>query len=127
MTLHRLRARLVFPASSGMAQWAKDQLQVRHDQATHINEGAKNEEQKYNILNDYEDDKQEIKCDLPLLDEAHAQDAYATLTDASVWTHLAEGVGVNWVEHHTCDHDEEVRTGCKTVSRKEHGEPLDDL
>ena len=125
--LHRLKSRLVFPKSSGMATWARDQMAVRHGQAVHINEGEDNEEPKYNDITDYGNDLQEVKCDLPLLDENHAIDAYNTLTDASVWAWLADGAGVNWVEHHTCDHDETVRTGCKTQSRKEHGEPLEEI
>ena len=125
--LHRLRARLVFPKSSGMAQWCYDQMTVRYDQAVHVNEGAANEESKYNIVQEYDADNDEFKCDLPLMDEAHAIDAYNTLSDASVWAWLADGVGVNWVEHHTCDHDEVVRSGCVTQSRKTYGEPLEDI
>lgn len=127
--LHRLRARLVFPKSSGMATWCRDQMSVRHDQAKHINEGLANEEKKYNTLKDYDDDNEEFKCDLPLMDREHAEDAYNTLTDESVWSHLAEDVGVNWVEHHICDHEdsESERTGCKVESIKKVGEPINDI
>ena len=125
--LHRLRARLVFPKSSGMAQWGYNQMAVRYDQAVHINPDAGNEEPKYNIKQEYDTDNEEFKCDLPLMDEAHAINAYNTLTDASVWSYLVDGVGVNWVEHHTCDHDEAVKSGCVTQSRKEYGEPLETI
>ena len=123
--LHRLRARLVFSKSSGMAQWCKNQMSVRHGQAAHINKGENNEEPKYNILEEWDADNDEIRCDLPLLDQSHAEDAFNTLTDATVWAHLADGVGVHWVEHHICDHDESQRSGCVTQSRKTYGEPLE--
>ena len=122
---HRARARLVFSKSSGMAQWCKNQLAVRHGQAVHINEGYKNEEPKYNINQEYDANNNEFKCDLPLLDKSHAEDAYNTLTDATIWAYLVDGVGVQFVEHHTCDHDETNRSGCVTQSKKTYGEPLE--
>lgn len=99
-------------------------MAVRYDQATHINEGLANEEQKYNIKREWDSDNNEFLCDLPLLDESHAADAFNTMTAASVWAWLTDGVGVNWVEHHTCDHDQDERDGCKKQSYKEYGEPL---
>ena len=119
---HRARARLVFGKSSGMAQWCKDQMAVRYDQAEHMNEGLKNEEPKYNTLQEYDANNDEFKCDLPLLDKDHAEDTFNTLTDATVWAHLVDGVGVQFVEHHICDHDESNRSGCVTQSRKTYGE-----
>ena len=117
--LHRLRANLRFTAASGMAAWAQAQMAVRYAQAVHIREGEVNEELKRNEIID-EGAVQVFVCDLPLLDQAHAADAYNTLTNASVLTWLASGEpGSSWVEHHTCRHDETPPSACSVVSRWE--------
>lgn len=122
--VHRLLVKLIFPKSSGMATWCRDQMQVRHNQAVDINANKDNAEPKFNTVNDHDANNQVFRCNLPLLDEAHAIDAYNTLTDASIWAWLANNVGLHYVEHHTCDHDEVNRAGCVVQSRKEHGEDL---
>ena len=127
--LHRVRARVRYPASSGLATWSRDQMAVRHGQAVHINEGAANEEAPANEVVDLGDDTHLFRCDLPLMDEAHAADALATLTADSVFSQALAipdymgGESPSWVEHHTCDHDEEHRTGCIVVAREEHPAP----
>ena len=118
--LHRVIARLRFTKASGMAPWAHAQMAVRHGMAVHINEGEDNAEPKYNEVID-EGSEQILRCNLPLLNEAHAADAYATLTVGSVWAWLsAPHPGETlFVEHHTCGHDETPHVPCAVVARKE--------
>jgi len=126
--LYRLRANVRFTKSSGLATWARDQMNVRHGQAVHINEGLSNEEPKYNEIleDDTSTDHEVFSCDLPLMDEAHAQDAFNTLTDASVFneTYVSAFPGEgnedspSWVERHNCYHDENPPNPCVTVERK---------
>lgn len=120
--LNRLRARVRYPTSSGLATWSRDQMAVRFDQAVHINPGAANEEAPQNYITDLGDDTELFVCDLPLMDEAAATDALATLTDASVFGQALsiesdEGTQPSWVEHHACDHDESPRTGCQVINK----------
>ena len=112
-----------FPTSSGMATWARDNMAVRYQQAVHIRAGEPAEEPPVNEVVD-DGNRQVFRCDLPLMDEAHAIDAFATLTDANVLgqseAHPDEdGPVPSWVDRHTCDHDEDVRSGCVVVDRRE--------
>lgn len=121
MLLHRLRARMQFSPGSGLAQWCYDQMIVRHGQAVHIRQGKPAEEAPVNeVAGDL------FVCDLPLMDEAAAVDALATLSDANVLGVTVpiidddDGSSVpSWVEHHRCDHDDDVRSGCVVVARNE--------
>ena len=120
MAIHRLRARLLFSKSSGLAAWTKDQMDVRHGQAVHINPGMANEEQKKNEISDIDTDHELFVCDLPLHDLAAVQDAFATLTDHNVLGQAltdAEG-GRSWVEHHTCHHDEVPPQPCQIEAKE---------
>lgn len=52
-----------------------------------------------------------VKCGLPLQDKAAAADAFATLSDASVFgqaVNFENGgeTSPSWIEHHVCRHDE---------------------
>ena len=124
--LNRLRARVRFTKASGMADWAKAQMDVRYGQAVHINQGEPNEELAVNEVTPDDPDHEIFVCDLPLMDEAHADDAYATLTSASVFnsTYVSGfddgegGVTPSYVERHDCDHHEPDRQGCKVVAVK---------
>jgi len=78
MSVYRVRAYVRL--GGGLATWARDQMAVRYSQAIHLNEGLENEELKKNEVTD----TNLFECDLPLMDEAHAIDAYNTLTSASV-------------------------------------------
>ena len=106
MALHRLQAAIRYSAASGLAGWSKAQMDVRFQQAVHINPGLPNEEAPVNEVE--ADGTDEIfRCDLPLMDEAAAIDAMNTLSAASVWTQ-AKALTANqesWIQHHTCHHD----------------------
>ena len=116
--LHRLRARMLFPAGHWGPVWCRDQMAVRYGQAVHIRQGEPAEEAPVNVV-----DGDLFVCDLPLMDEAAAVDALATLSDANVLgvTVPLEGEDLDpsWVEHHLCDHADEVRSGCSVVARNE--------
>ena len=120
--LHRLRAEVAHPTSSGLSVWYSQQMAVRYGQAVHINPGAANEEAPANEVVDQGDGVTVFRCDLPLMDEAAAVDALATLTTASVWVQAVDLPDIDgiprpsWVEHHLCDHDEAVHTGCTVVT-----------
>lgn len=125
MPLHRVRAHMRFTRNSGLATWCRDQMEVRYQQAVHINEGDPSEEEPVNEVEDMGGNREEFRCDLPLTDEAAATDAVATLSDPTV---LGQSEPLDypeappsWVEHHTCDHREDPaeRTGCGTVERNE--------
>ena len=120
--LNRVRANMLFPTSSGMAQWAVDNLAVRYQQAVHIRQGEPAEEAPLNEFTE-QGDYQLFRCDLPLLDAAHATDAVETLAGIFAWTEPeSDGEGGTtpaWVEHHQCDHDDDVRSGCVVVDRRE--------
>ena len=122
MPLHRIRARIRFTNSSGLATWARDQMAVRHEQAVNINEGLANEELKYNETFAAGQDHTGFRCDLPLMDAAHAQDAFNTLTAASVFhpAHVSafdgeDGPEPSFVERDECDHGDTERSGCVIV------------
>lgn len=95
-------------------------MAVRHGQAVHVNEGLANEESKLNEIAASGDLHQEFRCDLPLMDESHAVDAYNTLTSITAQMVLFESdEEVAFVEHHTCGHDEDPPVPCVVVSRHE--------
>ena len=122
MALHRIRARLRFTTASGMATWCRDNMAVRHGQAVHINEGLANEELKFNEVVASGDSHQEFRCDLPLMDEAAAVDAFSTLTPQSLkdqMVPLEDEESIAFVEHHTCGHDESPPLPCVVVDRYE--------
>lgn len=120
----RVRARMRFTAASGLAVWCRDNMAVRHSQAVHLNEGEPSEEAPVNEVVD-DGAEQVFRCDLPLMDTAHAADAFATLSAATVLGQSLvlgseEGVASpSWVEHHECHHDETPPAPCETVSRAE--------
>lgn len=112
---------MLFSAGSGLAQWCHDQMVVRYGQAVHIREGELAEEPKTNVV-----DGDLFYCDLPLMDQAAAEDALATLSDENVLglslpmqSDVVEDPQPSYVEYHLCDHAEEDRTGCNVVSRYE--------
>ena len=112
-----------FTSGSGLAQWCKDQMDVRYQQAVVINEGAANEEAPLNEVRN-EDDEQVFACDLPLADESAAEDAFTTLSDHNV---LGQALMLDeydaysvksWIEHHICRHDEMPPQPCQVMSRE---------
>lgn len=109
-----------FPAGHWGPQWCYDQMAVRFGQAVHIRPGELAEESPVNLI---EGDR--FICDLPLMDAAAATDALATLSDPTVLGAtvplVSDGVETtpSWVEHHTCDHDENVRSGCAVIAKNE--------
>lgn len=119
--LHRVRARMRFPRSSGMGTWARDNMAVRYQQAVHIREGEAAAEAPVNeVLRDGNRDI--FVCDLPLMDQAHAQDAVETLAAISPFSEPhpeLEGPEPSWVEYHLCDHADDIRDGCFVVDRRE--------
>ena len=122
--LHRVRARVRYPASSGLAGWSRDQMAVRYGQAVHIRQGEAAEEEPANRVDDLGDGTELFVCDLPLQDEAHAADAVATLGDHNVLGQSEphpsfDGPEPSWVEYHECDHADDVRDGCLVVDRRE--------
>ena len=124
--LHRVRATVRWPASSGLATWARDQMAVRYEQAVTIRAGEPAEEPR---VNEVRDGGELFVCDLPLADQAAAEDALATLTAPSVWDQAVllddgpEGPSPSWAEYHLCDHAEDSRGGCAVEERREsaHG------
>lgn len=116
MLLNRLRARMLFPAGHWGPTWCRDQMAVRHGQALYIRQGEPAEEAPVNLV-----DGDLFVCNLPLMDEAAAIDALATLSDANVLgVTIPDLEGIpSWVEHHTCDHAEDFRNGCVTVTKNE--------
>ena len=120
---YRVQTSVLFPKSSGMATWCKDQMDVRYDQAVHLKEGEKNEEQKKNKVVEIDADNERFICDLPLLDQDHAQDAFNILTDDSVWFYAIgadneEDVG-SYVNLHKCGHDEMPQIPCEDIDNKQ--------
>ena len=124
--LNRLQARIRFTKASGLATWAYNQMAVRHGQAIHINEGLANEEPAVNEVTEDGADHEVYTCDLPLMDEAHADDAYNTLTAGSVFhpdyvsgfDDGEGGVTPSYVERHDCYHDETPTKPCAVVAVK---------
>ena len=121
--LDRVRAHMRFTRNSGLATWCRDNMQVRYQQAVHIRPGEAAEEAPVNEVTD-DGDRQVFRCDLPLMDEAHAIDAFATLTDANVLgqsePHPSQDEAVpSWVDRHQCDHEDDIRSGCVVMARSE--------
>ena len=121
--LHRVRAHMRFTAASGLAVWCRDNMDIRYQQAVHIRQGEPAEEPPVNEVTD-DGDRQVFRCDLPLMDEAHAIDAFATLSDANVLGQsephpTLDGPELSWVDRHQCDHDEDDRAGCAVDERAE--------
>ena len=123
MPLHRVRASMRFPTSSGLATWARDNMAVRYEQAVHIRQGEPAAEAPVNEVT--QDGSRDVfRCDLPLMDEAHAIDAFNTLSDANVLGQSEphpelDGDFPSWVERHVCDHDDDNRDGCVVTGRQE--------
>ncbi len=121
MALNRIRANVRYTKSSGMATWSRDQMSVRFDQAVVIKPGLNNEEQPRNEVVDEDVDHEIFRCDLPLQDEVAAEDAFATLTDASVFGAYAvdfedgDIISPSWIEHHKCHHDETPQQPCEVI------------
>ena len=115
--LHRVRSDMRFTASSGLAGWCRDQMDVRYGQAVHIRQGEPDEESPVNLVVD-EGEHERFVCDLPLADEAAAVDAVATLSDPNV---LGQAVDLDdgepsWVDRHPCTHDDD-REPCVLTER----------
>jgi len=92
--------------------------------AVHIRPGTQASEEPVNQVADLNGARQEFRCDLPLMDEAHAIDALNTLSAPTVLgvsepLPSGEGARPSWVEYHVCDHDEDDRSGCVVVERRE--------
>jgi hypothetical protein len=124
MLLHRVRAIIQFQQAQGLATWCRDNMAVRFAQAVHIRPGEMGDEPAVNEVVAAPNSRQVFRCDLPLMDEAHAIDAVATLSDANVLgqsepTPAADRTAPSWVERHVCDHAEDDRTGCVVVDRRE--------
>ena len=120
--LHRVRAHMRFTRNSGLATWCRDQMAVRYEQAVHIRQGEPAAEAPVNeVVQDGSRD--EFRCDLSLMDEAHAIDAVSTLSAATVLgqsepiPNETGGSLPSWAERHQCDHDEDARSGCVVVDR----------
>lgn len=97
-------------------------MAVRYGQAVYINQGLANEESKRNEIASDGSDNEVFECDLPLMNEAAAVDAYSTLTAPSIRGHMIPfdaDQETAFVEHHTCGHDEDPPTPCVVVSRHE--------
>lgn len=115
MAINRIRARLRFANSSGMAAWCKSNMAVRLTQATHLNENLANEELKKNEVTADGASHSIYECDLPLMNEAHAISAYDTLNSITAWVVSfanPDEEGHCFIERHTCYHDEEEPQGC---------------
>ena len=118
--LHRLRAQMRFPDGHWGPTWCRDQMAVRYGQAVHIRQAEPAEESPVNLV-----EGNLFRCDLPLMDEAAAVDALATLSDANVLGQtvpllvLDSVLRPSWVEHHRCDHADDVRGGCVVVELRE--------
>ena len=118
MALNRIRAKVRYTKSSGMATWSRDQMGVRFTQAVYVKPGLNNEEQPRNEVVEDDIDHEVFHCDLPLQDSAAANDAFATLTDASVFGPYAmdfDDGSPSWIEHHKCRHDETPQQPCEVI------------
>lgn len=116
---HRVKAYMRWQAASGMAAWAKAQMDVRYTQSVYIRQGEDAEEAPFNST-DTSGDPHIFECDLILADQAAAQDAFNTLTAASLIPWLENSSETSFVEYHICDHDEDNRGGCSIAHRKEY-------
>ncbi len=129
MALNRIRANVRYPKSSGMATWSRDQMGVRYTQAVTIKPGLNNEEQPFNEVVEDDAYHEIFRCDLPLEDSAAAEDAFATLSDASVFGAYAvdfefdfsdvygDMTWPSWIEHHKCRHDETPQMPCEAIDK----------
>jgi hypothetical protein len=125
MALNRIRANVRYSKSSGMATWSRDQMSVRYDQAVTIKPDLANEEQPQNRVEEdpTSTDHEVFVCDLPLEDATAAEDAFATLSDASVFGYYAEDfqdgdmTSPSWIEHHKCRHDETPQKPCEVIDK----------
>ena len=123
MALNRIRANVRYPKTSGMATWSRDQMAVRFDQAVYIKPGLNNEEQPRNEVVEDDADHEIFRCDLPLQDAAAAEDAFVTLTAASVFAPYAvdfedgDMTSPSWIEHHKCHHDETPQKPCEAIDK----------
>lgn len=125
MSLNRIRARIRYTKSSGMATWSRDQMNVRFDQAVYIKPGLANEEHPQNRVEEdpTSADHGVFVCDLPLEDATAAEDAFATLSDASVFGYYAEDfqdgdmTSPSWIEHHQRRHDETPQQPCTVIDK----------
>ena len=121
--LHRVRAAVRFTQQSGLATWCRDNMAVRYQMAVHIRPGTQADEEPVNVV--VQDGQHQVfRCDLPLMDSAHAIDALTTLSAPTVLgvsepLPSGEGARPSWVEYHVCDHDEDDRSGCVVVERRE--------
>lgn len=116
---HRIKVKMIWQVASGMAAWCEAQMDVRYTQSVYIRQGEPNEESPLNEANT-DGDPHIFICDLILADESAAVDAFETLTDASLIPWLYDTEEVSFVEHHLCDHDEDNRSGCSIIHRKEY-------
>ena len=111
-----------FTRNSGLATWARDNMAVRYQQAVHIRPGEAAEEPPVNEVTD-DGDRQVFRCDLPLMDQAHAQDAVETLAAIFPFSEPEDdgegGTTPAYVEYHQCDHADDNRDGCVVVDRRE--------
>jgi len=123
MALNRVRANVRYTKSSGMAAWSRDQMAVRFDQAVYIKPGLNNEEQPRNEIVEDDADHEIFRCDLPLQDAAAAEDAFATLSNVSVFGAYAvdfedgDMTSPSWIEHHKCHHDETPQKPCEAIDK----------
>lgn len=110
---YRTRAQVRWPAASGLAAWAVAQMDVRYQQSVYIRQGEPAEEAPVN----HEPEPGLFVCDLILADQAAADDAFATLSAASVLSQAEvlayeDDVPVaSWIDVVECDHAFEVREG----------------
>jgi len=115
VSIQRLRCTMRFSTASGMAPWAEAQMAVRHGMARDIERTG--EPKRNEVLASR--DTQVLECDLPLLDAAHARDAYDTLLAVRAWVVPATGdEAPSFVEHHICHHDEDPPGPCVVVRRE---------
>jgi hypothetical protein len=117
--LHRLRVHMRFPEGHWGPQWCYDQMAVRFTSAAFINPGKANRESALNYMSG-----SIYKCDIPLVNEIRAIDAFNTLSDPSilgVTVRLSDDNEHSWVERHICDHDagNSKRSGCIITARSE--------
>ncbi len=118
MALHRIKALMRFSNASGMAQWALNNLAVRHQMAVHINVGTDAEEPAVNAVVADGPNHQIYSCDLSLMDEAHAIDAFNTLSAIIPWAAAFEDSSVEgFIERHVCRHDETPPQPCEAIQR----------
>lgn len=110
-----------FTRQSGLATWCRDNMGVRYQMAVHIRPDEPGEEEPVNEVT-RAGNSDVFRCDLPLMDEAHALDAVATLgaiIGQSQPHPDPDGAEPSWAEYHRCDHADDARGGCVVVDRRE--------